>query len=117
MVEGARRYLVIEPVRLVAEDLALLIAEAEAGAEVHVADSAAQAGALLAGLSDLAAVLINLPPAALREAGLLPRLHAASRRLVWFGEPPAEGECGALCLDMPFDAGAVAALLARLREG
>ncbi|RID93649.1 hypothetical protein D2N39_01660 [Gemmobacter lutimaris] len=112
-----RRYLVVDPVWLVAEDLALLIGEADQGATVVVATDAMAALALLDEMPDLRAAFLNLPFATARDSGLLERvavlggLYVSLRATVEAlpGHPPP------LVLDLPFSGESVAGMLRQLR--
>ncbi|GHC15391.1 MULTISPECIES: hypothetical protein [Gemmobacter] len=112
-----RLFLVVDPVRLVAEDLGMLIGEADRMATVLVATEIEAALAELADAVDLAAAFLNLPFATARDSGLLERIAALGGRYVSLrasvealpGQPPP------LVLDLPFSDESVAGMLRQLR--
>lgn len=103
-------FLVVEPMALVAEDLADLLREASPRAEVHICADARAAVPLLAGLTRLTAAFVNLAPTQAEQSGLIAGISALKGRCVSLWEP-AEPRRDWLQMALPFSAGSVAQVI------
>lgn len=112
--EHSRRFLVVVPVALIAEDLAQALREAAPGARVLQAATAAEALALLHHAQRLDAAFIELPGAAVSGSGLLARVRALNGHVVLLRDDKLPDAAPWHLLDMPFSDEAVADLLRRI---
>lgn len=114
VVQEAPRFLVVDPMPLVAEDLAELLREAHPGADVVLASTASQAVAWLADLPGLTAAFVNLCAEDLAKADLPARIEALGGAVVslWGDRPIGAGRW--FVLDLPFSAESLRSVLGRL---
>ncbi|MDO9527421.1 MAG: hypothetical protein Q7J57_18090 [Gemmobacter sp.] len=108
-------YLVVEPMTLVAEDLAGALAEVDLGARVLIAANAAVASTILQEVGTLYAAIVCADPT---DFGLTPfgqLLAERAQHIVFMGEEAEAAPGNDLLLGQPFSTETVADLIGALR--
>ena len=108
-------YLVVMPLRVVAEDIATTIVELDPGATVVVARSIAEAAERLAGLDRLVLAVIEGAPAVFHDTPFGQALANRGVRVLLLGDGVDTAKPGSriALLGLPFTTGALVAALRR----
>jgi len=120
-------FLIVEPLGLVAEDLAQCIAEHRAGARVVVAPDADAALRTHDDAPRISAAIVHVDPEGFSQTPLGAWLNSVGARVAFLGDaaerwmagdagPPCGGGTGIVVLDRPFSPASVGALLDRLQR-
>lgn len=109
--EHSRRFLVVVPVTLIAEDLAQVLRDAAPGARVLLAATASEAMDLLRDKTTLSAAFIELRIEEAASSGLIARLRELGAKIVLMRDDMPEGLGPCHLLDMPFSDAHVVQLL------
>ncbi len=111
------RCLILEPVPVVAEDLALLIEETRAGTEVVVTGTLVEAEAVLAAGGGCDVAFLNTDPERFAETSIAKKLEASGVVVVFVGHEVEAARVAQRYLERPFSGPGVRGMLDLLRPG
>ncbi len=108
------RYLIVEPVSIIASDLALSVQDYDIDATVLAADTLQAAVTLLAGMDPVHFAFIHADPTLFDGTELGLALAEQNTVCVFMGDAAERAQKALIVLDRPFSPLTIAALLARL---
>lgn len=108
----SRIYLVVEPMSLIAEDLALSISEADTDAQVITLARPEEALSALDRLASVHLALVNTDPAGFHQSELGHALMRRRARLLFLGNDAEEARGAVPVLMRPFSSDCVASMVA-----
>jgi hypothetical protein len=106
-------YLVVEPIGIIATDLAMNVQEYDPSATVLIALAHAAAWGALQGYANVRLAFVNADPSEFTTTNLARALDERRAKVIFTGDAAERNDSGVLVLHRPFSAETTAALLQR----